>query len=175
MAVIRRRLGKSDGEPVSADEIAAAMDVPRAPVAASAGGPADDGTVTVPTIADGTYLVDGDILKRYQERALAGDRAVRAMHVGERDQILAAAVHDGKFPQARKEYFERLWDKDPDGTRSLVKSLASGLVPMDPVGSNGEFATDPDMAADFDAQKAYRTLYPDDIRGGKSAAPGVRS
>ena len=71
----------------------------------------------VPQISDGTYLVDGDILRGYQERAVAGDRAVHALHLAERDTILASAVADGKFAQARKPHFETLWDKDPEGTR----------------------------------------------------------
>jgi peptidoglycan hydrolase-like protein with peptidoglycan-binding domain len=173
MAAIRRRLGKQDGEPVSTDELYAALDTPRAPVAAAA---LSDGaeTVEVPQITEGTYLVDGNILKEYQERAVAGDRAVRAMHVGERDTILAAAVAEGKFPSFRKAHFEQLWDRDPDGTRKLVGSLASGLVPTVPVGSNGEFAIDADMPGDFEGQQAYKALFPEDFERGQQRRRGGR-
>lgn len=175
-AAIRRRLGKNDGEPVTPAEIAAAIDVPRAPtVAAAAGGTvSEDGQVAVPQIADGTYLVDAEILRGYQERARAGDRAVHAMHVGERDVILAAAVKEGKFAQARVDYFSRLWDKDPEGTRKLVASLASGLVPVVPSGSNGEFTGDPDLPGEFEAQKAYKDLYPEDFARAERQGGGRR-
>ena len=175
MAAIRRRLGKTHGEPITASDIAAAMDTPRAPTVNAAAGRAEDDEVTVPSIADGTYLVDSEILKGYQERAVAGDRAVLAMHLAERDTILASAVDHGKFAQSRREHFEKLWDKDPEGTRKLVASLAPGLIPMGgPLGSAGEFTGDPDFPGDFEAQRAYFDLYPEDRSGGITAAPGVR-
>jgi peptidoglycan hydrolase-like protein with peptidoglycan-binding domain len=174
MTAIRSRLGIKDGDPVTSGQIAAAFRAPPAPVAAAAAGQGGDGPVQVPEITDGTYLVDGDILRGYQQRAIAGDHAVRAMHVAERDTVLAAAVSAGKFAQARLDHFKGLWDRDPDGTRTLVASLAAGLVPMGgPVGSNGDFVYDPDLG-DFEAQDAYRSLYPDDAPGGSTSAPGVR-
>lgn len=174
MAAIRQRLGKADSEPVTADDIAATMATPRAPVVAAAAGGSDTADVQVPQISDGTYLVDGDILRGYQERAVAGDRAVHALHLAERDTILASAVADGKFAQARKDHFERLWDKDPEGTRKLVDKLAPGLIPMASVGSAGEFAGDPDLPGDFEAQRAYLDLYPEDRPGGAPSG-GVRT
>lgn len=176
MAAIRARLGKQDGEEITATDIAAVFGAPAPPwpVQAAAAGTAGTGPVEVPVIADGVHLVEANILRKYQEEALAGRRAVRAMHVKERDGILAAAIKEGKFAQGRLDHFKQLWDRDPDGTRKLVASLAGGLVPMDPMGSNGDWATDPDMAGDFDAQRAYKDLYPEDVQGGVSHAPGVR-
>ncbi len=176
MAAIRQRLGKKDGEPVTADDIAATMETPRAPAVAAAAGDSGTPEVTVPQIGDGTYLVDGEILRGYQDRAVAGDRAVHALHLAERDTIIAAAIGDGKFAQSRKEHFESLWAKDPEGTRSLVASLAPGLIPMGgPMGSSGDFSGDPDMPGDFEAQRAYLDLYPEDRKGGITPAPGVRA
>jgi peptidoglycan hydrolase-like protein with peptidoglycan-binding domain len=176
MAAIRARLGKQEGEEVAAGDIAAVFGAPQPPwpVQAAAAGTSGDGPVEVPVIADGVHLVEANILRKYQEEALAGQRAVRAMHVAQRDGILAAAIKDGKFAQSRLEHFQTLWDRDPDGTRKLVASLAGGLVPMAAVGSNGDWASDPDMPGDFDAQRAYRDLYPEDTQGGVSPAPGVR-
>ena len=163
MAAIRSRLGKKDGEAVTTEEVFKAVDTPRAPTVAAAAGASGDPDVQVPQISDGTYLVDGEILRKYQERAVAGDQAVQAMHLAERDTILATAVSDGKFSLARKPHFESLWDKDPEGTRNLVAKLAPGLVPMGPpVGFAGEFGGDPDLPGDFEGQQAYRELYPDD-------------
>ncbi len=163
MAAIRSRLGKKEGEAVTTDDIAAAMAIPRAPVVAATAGGSDTADVQVPQISDGTYLVDGEILRNYQERAVAGDQALHRLHLNERDGILASAVTDGTFSLARKPHFEALWAKDPEGTRKLVASLAPGLVPMGPPrGFAGEFGGDPDMPGDFEGQQAYRDLYPDD-------------
>ena len=176
MAAIRARLGKQEGEEITPGDIAAVFGAPQPPwpVQAAAAGTSGTGAVEVPVIADGVHLVEANILRKYQEEALAGRRAVRAMHVAERDTILAAAIKEGKFAQSRLDHFQALWDRDPDGTRKLVASLAGGLVPMSPMGSNGDWATDPDMPGDFDGQRAYADLYPEDTKGGISAAPGVR-
>jgi hypothetical protein len=176
MAAIRARLGKQEGEQISATDIAAVFGapVPPFPVQAAAAGTAGEGPVEVPVIADGVHLVEANILRKYQEEALAGQRAVRAMHVAERDTILASAIREGKFAQSQLDHFSALWDRDPDGTRKLVASLAGGLVPvLGPIGSNGDWATDPDMPGDFESQAAYRRLYPEDTKGGIEHAPGV--
>ena len=163
MAAIRAKLGKKDGEDITPEEIAAAFAAPAAPVAASA-----------PEIGDGTYLVDAEILRGYQQRALAGDHAVTQLRTNERDQFIAAAVGAGKFSQARTEHYTRKWDSDPDGTRREIEALAAGLVPVGQ-GPTGKMGFDPDLGGDFEGQAAYRQLYPDDLDGhGVSAAPGVQ-
>ena len=114
-----------------------------------------------PVVSDGTYLVDSSIIEDWRNRAQAGDAAVRELSVRERDGVLAAAVMDGKFPQARMEHYQKMWDKDPDGTRRHVNDLAAGLVPMvGPIGTNPGW--DPDLPGDFDAQAAYKRMYPED-------------
>ena len=162
LAGIRQALGKKDGEDISAAEVAEGL----TRMAAAAGTPA--GVITAaapdadtPEISDGTYLVDGAIIKDWQNRAVAGDFAARQLVVRERDTVLAAAVAKGKFPQSRLEHYERMWDKDPDGARKHVESLAAGLVPMAATGSNPGY--DPDMGGDFAEQAAYRQLYPEDV------------
>jgi hypothetical protein len=41
----------------------------------------------------------------------------------ERDEVIGQAVRAGKFTPAQKPHFSRLWDADPDGTRSVIDSL----------------------------------------------------
>lgn len=164
MAGIRKALGKKDDEEITAAELAEAM---TGVSAAAPAGVIRAGAVETPDISDGTYLVDGLIIKDWQERAKAGDFAVRELHIAERNTILAAAVAAGKFPQSRLPHYEQMWDKDPDGTRKHVDTLAAGLVPMvGPVGSNPNY--DPDLPGDFEGQSAYRQLYPED-----AGTPGV--
>jgi hypothetical protein len=136
-------------------------------VAASAAG---DG---LPEIGDGTYLVDAEILRDYQQRAAAGDHAVGELARNERDQVIKAAVGAGKFSQARIEHYERKWDSDPEGTRREIEALAAGLVPVGK-GPVGKMGFDPDLGGDFEGQQAYKQLYPEDLTGqGVAAAPGV--
>jgi hypothetical protein len=176
MAAIRSRLGKKDGDEVTAAELAAALTAPPAPTfdpAAAAAPDAGDGDGGLPQISEGTYLVDSAILRDYQQRALAGDAAAHQLRVNERDQVLAEAMRVGKFPQARLDHYRQLWDKDPEGTRQHVDALAAGLVPVG-TGAKGQPGYDPDMPGDFEQQAAYATLYPEDAHGGVSHAPGVR-
>ena len=78
--------------------------------------------------------------------------------------MLASAVRDGKFPQSRLEHYQTRWNHDPDGTRTEITHLASGMVPVGgPLGTPG---IDPDMPGDFEEQQAYRRLYGDQrVRG----------
>ena len=157
MAGIRKALGKNDGDAITSAEVIAALTAVPAPAGvldASSG-------VETPELSEGTYLVDAEIIKQWQNAAAAGLAASRQLVIRERDTILAAAVAAGKFPQARLPHYEMMWDRDPDGTRKHVETLASGLVPMrGPVGQNPNY--DPDMGGDFEGQSAYRELYPED-------------
>jgi hypothetical protein len=160
LAGIRKALGKKDDDPLTAEEIVTAMGglaAPPLPSEVAAGAP------ETPALSDGTYLVDVEIIRDWQQRAVAGDHAVRQLTIRERDTVLASAVAAGKFPLSRLPHYEAMWDKDPDGTRNHVESLASGLVPMaGPTGSNPAY--DPEMGGDFEGQSAYRQLYPEDDR-----------
>jgi hypothetical protein len=163
LAGIRAALGKKDDEDLTADEIVTAMARLNAPDLQTI----DAAAPETPVMSDGTYLVDAEIIKDWRNRAAAGDVAVRQLTIRERDTVLAAAVSQGKFPQSRLPHYEQMWDKDPDGARKHVETLAAGLVPMrGPTGQNPGY--DPEMAGDFAEQAAYRELYPED-----AATPGI--
>lgn len=174
LAAIRAKLGLNDGQEVTADAIAAAFAAPAPPqpgqVAASGDGGDGGG---LPPIGDGTYLVDAEILRGYQQRAAAGDAAVATLHRNERDQIIRDAIRDGKFSAARQEHYERRWQSDPEGARAEIAALASGLVPVG-TGPVGKMGFDPDLGGDFEGQQAYRDLFPDDVRAASQGQPGVR-
>jgi hypothetical protein len=168
MAAIRQRLGKREGEPVTAADIATVFAGPK--VSAAAGGegqqPGD-----LPVISPGTYLVDGEVIRDWQARAAAGDHALARMRVAERDTVLAGAMTNGKFPQSRLDHYKAMWDRDPDGTRRHVEALAAGLVPVG-VGPDGRPGFDAELG-EFEGAQAYEALYPDDLKGGVAGAPGV--
>jgi hypothetical protein len=156
IARVRAALGLADTVEVTEAHLAD-LASRQAPPPASAG-VIDTTNPETPVLSEGTYLVDAAIIQDWRNRALAGDEAVRTLTVRERDTILAAAVVAGKFPQSRLEHYEAMWDKDPDGARHHVESLAAGLVPIGgPLGRNPGY--DPDLPGDFDSQAAYKALY----------------
>jgi hypothetical protein len=47
------------------------------------------------------------------------------------DEILAAAIADGRVPPSRRAHYARELRRDPRATRALVASLAAGLTPSE--------------------------------------------
>jgi ATP-dependent Clp endopeptidase proteolytic subunit ClpP len=112
-----------------------------APAAPSATPQASASPAPAPTpvaAAPGTMVIDASAWQAQQdriERLVAADNRRRR---DERDTVIATAVKDGKFPKARSEHWERLWDADPDGTREVINGLAKGVVPMNELGHAGD-------------------------------------
>jgi hypothetical protein len=156
LAVIRARLGKAEGEDITPAEIAAAF----APQPAAGEG------LAIPE-GSGLLLVDQSVLQDWQKRAEAGDAAATALRMKERDEVLATAMREGKFPQARLPHYQQAWALDPEGTRRQVAALAAGLVPM--VGPVGVPGFDPEMPGTFEDQAAYAKLYPEDVAAARAA------
>ena len=48
----------------------------------------------------------------------------------DRDNAIMAAIQAGKIAPARRAHFEASWAADPEGTKSVLASLAPGLVPV---------------------------------------------
>lgn len=92
--------------------------------------PEDKPTPAVTSLPEGTVAIDADALAELQANAQAGRDAHRTIAERDRDVALTAAVQAGKFPPARKDHWKALWEKDPEGTRSTIDALASGLVPV---------------------------------------------
>jgi len=101
----------------------------------------------------GVVILDQSIVTEMQRQAQQGAAAFETMRKNERDSIIAAAIHDGKFAPARKEHWERLWDADPDGTRTQIENLAKGLVPLAASGYGG--------GESYELDETYFSLYPE--------------
>jgi hypothetical protein len=72
----------------------------------------------------------------------------------ERDTILASAVHEGKFYPSQKEQFARLWDADPDGTRTLIEGLTpNSALAIAAAGYSGDLG-------DSEFEREYAGLFP---------------
>jgi hypothetical protein len=103
--------------------------------------------------ADGTMVIDASAWDEQQKRIQRLEADAQRRRVAERDQVVAEAIADGKFPPARREHWTRLWDADPEGTRQVIASLAKNVMPVSPGGYPG---SDDDL--DVDAEFAH--LFP---------------
>jgi hypothetical protein len=96
--------------------------------------PASNGEQPAAPAAGGdTVTVDRATFTAMQEQLteLTADREARQEreHAEARAQLLASGVTSGRFAEARRDHYGRLFDADPEGTRTLVESLEPGLVP----------------------------------------------
>lgn len=110
----------------------------------------------VSTVAAGSGVVvlDQSVVAEMQRQAARGNEAYEAMRKNERDSVIASAIGDGKFAPARREHWERLWDADPDGTRTQIGNLAKNLVPLNASGYAG--------GETYEQEESYYGLYPED-------------
>lgn len=124
--------GPMPTEPPTADQIAAAAAAQPTPVAA---GP-------------GTMVIDAAAWQAREDSIKRLEAAEAKRRTEERDAVIGQAVKAGKFPPARVEHWKRLWDADPEGTRTVVDSLTPNVVPVTAMGEygSGEDAVDEEFA-----------------------------
>jgi hypothetical protein len=96
-------------------------------------------------IPEGMRLVDEAALAEIRQQAAEGAAVAARMARQDRDTIIRAAIADGKFSPSRREHFERLWERDPDGTRHVLTAKAEdgglerGMVPITAeIGASGD-------------------------------------
>lgn len=111
-----------------------------------------------PKTASGVMTIDVSAWDQQQARIKNLEAAEGRRRVEERDQVLAQAVKDGKFPPARTEHWARLWDADAEGTREVVASLAKNVIPVAALG----YSTDAD-GDELDAE--FAALFPPARKG----------
>jgi phage I-like protein len=104
-----------------------------APVAASAP-PAAKPAAAKP----GTMVIEASAWDALQERTKTLEARDALRRRDERDQIITTAVQEGKFAPARREHWVRLWDADPEGTRTVIGTLAKNVMPVMAAGYAGD-------------------------------------
>lgn len=129
----------AEAAPETTPAPAPAPAAPAAPVAASA-------------LPEGVVTVDQETLKGLQVAAAAGLRADERLREQDRDNAIMAAIQAGKIAPARRAHFEASWAADPEGTKTVLASLAPGLVPVAASGYAGETETG-------SGDDAYAALY----------------
>jgi hypothetical protein len=92
--------------------------------------------VAATTGADGFVRLDPATFERLNSAAQRGEQAFQAQLRAERDGIIETAIRAGKIPPSRRSHWESMWDRDTEGTRTLLTAsaeqggLAAGLVPV---------------------------------------------
>jgi peptidoglycan hydrolase-like protein with peptidoglycan-binding domain len=77
----------------------------------------------LPVAASGTVVLASSVWEETQNTIKTLSAHVDKVKREERDEVIAKAVVAGKFTPAQKQHFSRLWDADPDGTRTLIDTL----------------------------------------------------
>lgn len=117
-------------------------------------------TPTPPTTAalpPGTVAVDQATLDELRASAELGRAAHDQQQRERREQLVNAAVADGRIAPARREAWLNQLAADP-GSEETLASLAPGLIPVDgPIGHAKN-----DANTDTDAEALYRAVYGDD-------------
>lgn len=105
-----------------------------------------------PVAAAGTIVLASSVWEETQKTIKSLTDHVAKTKRDERDDVIAKAVGAGKFTPAQKPHFSRLWDADPDGTRTLIDTLTpnSALAVM----ASGYAGDDEDL------DKEYAALFP---------------
>lgn len=103
--------------------------------------------------AAGAVVLDKGVWTQLQDRVKVGEQAAAKLHQQERDNIIAAAVGEGRIPPANKDYWARLWDRDPRGTTDVIASLQKNLIPVAASGYMGSLGDD-------DGPDPYGHLFP---------------
>ncbi|MEU4779255.1 head maturation protease, ClpP-related [Micromonospora sp. NPDC023633] len=127
--------------------------------APSPDGPAPQPSSPRPTAA-GTMVIDQAAWDAQQEAIRRLEAADARRRRDERDQVINQAVQDGKFPPARKDHWVRLWDADPEGTRTVIDGLARNVMPVAALGYAGDGAD-----ADADFEREFAGLFPPSRKG----------
>lgn len=128
---IRQRLGVSD----DADETAILAALAEALAERADPPPAPAPTPTAPVLPDGVVVIDQEQLAELQVAAKAGVAASQRFADQDRDTAIKAAISEGRIPKARQEHYEKAWAADAEGTKTLLASLAKGLVPVEQIGT----------------------------------------
>lgn len=110
---------------------------------------------TLPSpLPDGVVAIDSAVLEGLRADAAAGRQALDAQTAVRRDQLLDAALADGRVAPANRGVWRERLDKDEEGTAALLGTLATNkAVPVDPIGYTG--------GQDESSEDAlYASLYP---------------
>jgi hypothetical protein len=147
-AALRSALGLGEADDLTPDAVVTAAGAlaerAEAKVAASAGVP----------LTDRQMVIDKDAWAERERRLAALETREHQREVAERDQVIAAAVRQGKFGPASTEDYARAWDKDPENTRKIIAMMRPNVMPVSDMGVPGG-----DGSADAEHFPDYHALF----------------
>ncbi|WP_090421309.1 DUF6582 domain-containing protein [Mycobacterium europaeum] len=85
----------------------------------------------------GSVVLDPAAYQELHAKAEAGQRAEARQIAEDDERFVMAAIHQGKFPPARKQHWLDYLKTDRDGGRQHIEAMAPGLVPVQEVGHAG--------------------------------------
>lgn len=85
----------------------------------------------------GSVVLDPAAYSELHAKAEAGQRAEARQIAEDDERFVMAAIHQGKFPPARKQHWLDYLKTDREGGRQHIEAMAPGLVPVQEVGHAG--------------------------------------
>jgi hypothetical protein len=149
MAAVRAKLGLPEDADLDPAALVAGIDK----LAASGEGQPGKTAKNVP----GTITVDKQVWDDLHTRIDRLEKIRATQALTERDQAVRAAVEAGKLAPSRTEYWTRLWDADPEGTKQVLATLTPGSVPVSDLGLAGSDT--------FDVDVEFAGMFPPESKG----------
>lgn len=132
-AGLRERLGVTDAA-ASDETLLAALDEALAEHANTTPDPAP----VAASVPEGAIVLDKGVHEQLVSDAQAGRKAMEIIDAQRRDDIVEAALRDGRIASASREVWRAQLDKDEDGTKALLESMPRNTVPVAEIGHAGE-------------------------------------
>jgi hypothetical protein len=98
------------------------------------------GAVEPPVNASGTVTLDQATYQTLLQGAAAGTRAEARQQLGDRNEIIAAAISAGKIAPSRRDFWLKKFEVDEEEAKTLLTAsvdqggLAPGLIPVTSIG-----------------------------------------
>jgi len=81
-------------------------------------------------LPEGTVLVDKTMWEQTQAGLTKTSTFIAKQEARDRENLVSAAIADGRIPPARKDHWVKYLETDPSGVETLA-ALAKGMVPVD--------------------------------------------
>lgn len=108
----------------------------------------------------GVITLDASQAAQFQEGMRRATALAAKLDERDMEETITEAVKAGKFPPARRAHYEAYWKADREGAKTLIASLAPGLIPVTASGYS-------DAGEDAMWESEYRDLFPPSANSGK--------
>ncbi|MFE9232045.1 head maturation protease, ClpP-related [Cellulosimicrobium funkei] len=139
-AGLRERLGVTDANATDEDILAKLDDTLETLTEPKA--------AEVATLPESAIVVDKAVHEQLVADAAKGRKAMETIDAQRRDDIVTAALSEGRIAPASRETWRAQLDKDEDGTKALLESMPKNTVPVAEIGhADDTKSTDDRLAA----------------------------